>query len=442
MQVLSTISIDLQRPRAPIIIHAKQGDKLTRGVVVKLYSNGAEWTIPTEVTDFYVAYSKPDGKGGNYNKMPDNTTPACTSANNTITAIFAPQVLTCAGRVRVDINMVNANEDALHTFGFYIQVEAAAESGITSEDYWKNPTLASMQAQIDEFDTKFVQIPDETAYSGDLVSVAAIGSDGKPTKMTYTPRNDFFFCPEVEFAGTAGTEINIDGKEFFPHQPLAVGAIIVGKNGYTAAVTSISDSNTMAKSTGMQIITPGAIGAKDVSYSGSIGEYEPRNVSSAIEALMNYTDDKVGSIPVTKDATADYAASGASTVQAWATMADAGNANSYRVREGRYRVTDLGDVCTVEIVDSTYTSRAVRRVTLTSVDDEANAYWHIYTSVTPGTISYESIGIAGDIGAITLQSKQYQLLPTTTTADNGSFLRVVGGAWTKVQLTDVSEVGA
>ena len=182
------------------------------------------------------------------------------------------------------------------------------------------------------------------------------------------------------------------------------------------------------------------IDASSVAYSGSVGEYSPKNVSAAIDALMNYTDDKVGSI--TEDATADYAASGASTVMGWATMADANDANKYRVRAGRYRVTDVGDVYTVEIVDSTYDSWAVRRVTVTSVDDESNAYWSIYTSVKPGTISYESIGIAGDGGSITLQGKLYQLLPLVTAADNGAFVRVVNGAWKAVQLTNVAEVGA
>lgn len=184
------------------------------------------------------------------------------------------------------------------------------------------------------------------------------------------------------------------------------------------------------------------LGASDVSYSGSIGEYEPRNVSSALEALMNYTDDKVGSIPVTKDATADYASSGASSVQAWATMAKTGSTTQYRVAAGQYRVTDAGDVYTVRIVDSTYTSWTVRRVEIVSSDDESNAYWSIYTSVKPGTISYESIRIAGDGGGITLQGKPYQLLPLVTAADNGAFVRVVNGAWKAVQLTDVSEVGA
>lgn len=184
------------------------------------------------------------------------------------------------------------------------------------------------------------------------------------------------------------------------------------------------------------------LGASDVSYSGDIGEFKPKNVSAALEALMNYTDDKVDSIPVTKDATADYNASGASSVEAWATMAKTGDTTKYRVAAGEYRVTDAGDVYTVRIVDSTYTSWTVRRVEIVSGGDEANAYWSIYTATEPGLISYESIGIAGDSGSITLQGKLYQLPPLVTAADNGAFMRVVNGAWAAAQLTDVSEVGA
>lgn len=184
------------------------------------------------------------------------------------------------------------------------------------------------------------------------------------------------------------------------------------------------------------------LGASDVSYSGDIGEFKPKNVSAALEALMNYTDDKVDSIPVTKDATADYAESGASSVEAWATMAKTGNTAQYRVAAGEYRVTVAGDVYTVRIVDSTYTSWTVRRVEIVSGDDESNAYWSIYTNAEPGGAIYESIGIAVDSGSITLQDKLYQLPPPVTAADNGSFLRVVNGLWTAAQLTDVSEVGA
>lgn len=420
MQILSSINIDLQRPRAPIIVHAKQGDKFTRGVVVKLYNNGTAWTIPTEVTDVFVTFCKSDGKGGTYNKLPDNTTSACTKTGNTITAKFAPQVLTCAGLVRVDLKMVNAAEDVLKTFGFYVQVEEDAESGIKSEDYWKNATLAGLQAKIGDLENL------QTSEKGSVVGAI---NEVIP---------DLFFCPDFKVWTGIGIEETIDGYEWYPHQNPHVGAIVVGGNGYTAVVTRTGD-HTLTKSLGTQIFVP-LMSARDVTYNGKIGDYEPKNVSAAIEALMNYTDDKVGSI--TEDATADYSASGASSVQAWATMAKTGSTTQYRVAAGQYRVTDAGDVYTVRIVDSTYTSRTIRRVEIVSSDDEANAYWSIYTATKPGLISHESIGIAGDGGSITLQGKLYQLPPLVTAADNGAFMRVVNGAWAAAQLTDVSEVGA
>lgn len=526
MQILSSINIDLQRPRAPIIVHAKQGDKLTRGVVVKLYNNGTAWTIPTEVTDVFVTFCKSDGKGGTYNKLPDNTTPACTKTGNTITAKFAPQVLTCAGLVRVDLKMVNAAEDVLKTFGFYVQVEEDAESGIKSEDYWKNATLAGLQAKIGDLENL------QTSEKGSVVDAI---NEVIP---------DLFFCPTFKVWTGVGIEDAIDGHELYPHQNPHVGAIVVGSNGYTAVVTQTGD-HTLTKSLGTQIFVP-LMSAHDVTYNGKIGVYEPKNVSAAFEAVINTIDAipvpsarkadlddvlavsavdaagvptawryrnmpynlffapevdipakpysagdatteinlggyallpenavRVGETVVGKngymaevaaldedgdpivrstgdrlidlpsnDATADYAESGAQSVKAWATMAKTGDAAQYRVAAGEYRVTDAGDVCTVRIVDSTYTSWTIRRVEIVSSDDEANAYWSIYTATKPGLISYESIGIAGDGGSITLQGKLYQLPPLVTAADNGSFLRVVNGAWAAAQLTDVSEVGA
>lgn len=160
------------------------------------------------------------------------------------------------------------------------------------------------------------------------------------------------------------------------------------------------------------------LGASDVSYSGSIGEYDPKNVSAALEALMIYTDDKVDSIPVTKDATADYNASGASSVEAWATMAKTGDASQYRVAAGQYRVTDAGDVYTVRIVDSTYTSWTVRRVSIAVGDDEANAYVDVYTCNAPGTQIHHVLGVGSDDSAIVIGGKRYPLVTSPETEGN------------------------
>lgn len=160
------------------------------------------------------------------------------------------------------------------------------------------------------------------------------------------------------------------------------------------------------------------IDASSVAYSGSIGEYEPKNVSAALEALMNYTDDKVGSIPVEEDATADYKASGASSVQAWTTMAKTGSTTQYRVAAGEYRVTVEGDVYTVRIVDSTYTSCTVRRVEIVGGDDEANAYVDVYTCNAPGTQIHHVLGVGSDDSAIVIGGKRYPLATSPETEGN------------------------
>lgn len=209
------------------------------------------------------------------------------------------------------------------------------------------------------------------------------------------------------------------------------------------------------------------LGASDVSYSGSIGEYEPKNVSAALEALMNYTDDKVDSIPVTKDATADYNASGASSVQAWATMAKTGDATKYRVAAGRYQINLSGFSDSVVITD--VPGSTVRVVKITECSSDPFVYLSVYSADSPGATPVRQVDFSSEENYLYIQDKNLLLpyygtedqgkvltvddrgypkwkaaaaLPTVGTADNGAFMRVVDGAWTKVQLTNVAEVGA
>lgn len=209
------------------------------------------------------------------------------------------------------------------------------------------------------------------------------------------------------------------------------------------------------------------LGASDVSYSGNIGEYEPKNVSAALEALMNYTDDKVDSIPVTKDATADYAESGASSVEAWATMAKTGDTTKYRVASGRYQINLSGFSDSVVITD--VPGSTVRVVKITECSSDPFVYLSVYSANSPGAAPVEQVYFSSEENLLDVSGKNLLLpyygaedqgkvltvddrgypkwkasaaLPTVGAADNGSFLRVVNGKWKAAQLTDVSEVGA
>lgn len=158
----------------------------------------------------------------------------------------------------------------------------------------------------------------------------------------------------------------------------------------------------------------------------------PTDVQSALNILRALVD------PLGMDATADYKASGASTVQGWATMADAGNANSYRVREGRYRITDdLGGVSTVEIVDNTI----ARTVRITEYQADDFIYVEVFLASTPGGTLHRAIYLSTEENLFLVNGVNY-FVPYADARDNGSFLRVVNGKWAAAQLTDVSEVGA
>lgn len=158
----------------------------------------------------------------------------------------------------------------------------------------------------------------------------------------------------------------------------------------------------------------------------------PTDVQSALDILRALVD------PLGLDATADYAESGASTVAGWATMADAGNANSYRVREGRYRITDdSGGVSMVEITDNTI----ARLVKITEHLFDDFVYVEVFLASTPGETLHRTIYFSSEEHLFDIDGSNY-FVPYVDARDNGSFLRVVNGKWKAAQLTDVSEVGA
>lgn len=209
------------------------------------------------------------------------------------------------------------------------------------------------------------------------------------------------------------------------------------------------------------------LGASDVSYSGDIGEFKPKNVSAALEALMNYTDDKVDSITVTEDATADYNSSGAQSVEAWATMAKTGSTTQYRVTAGRYQINQSGFSDSVVITD--VPGSTVRVVKITECSSDPFVYLSVYSADSPGATPVTQVDFSSEENFLSVfktnlllphygaedqgkvltvddrgfpKWKASAALPTVGAADNGSFLRVVNGLWTAAQLTDVSEVGA
>lgn len=187
----------------------------------------------------------------------------------------------------------------------------------------------------------------------------------------------------------------------------------------------------------------------------------PTDVQSALNILRALVD------PLGMDATADYKASGASTVKDWATMADANDATKYRVMAGRYQINQSGFTDSVVITD--VPGSTVRVLQITECSSDPFVYLSVYSAESPGATPVMQVDFSSEENFLYVFEKNLLLpyygtedqgkvltvddrgypkwkasaaLPTVGAADNGSFLRVVNGTWAAAQLTDASEVGA
>ena len=156
MIVTHKIKMDLSRRGITPVVHMVQGDSNTRALEISLYDNGQPWEIPQGITAA-VAFSKADGTKGLYDKLPDKSN-ATTIAGSVVTAILAPEVLTCAGQVRVAIVLYDAEMDTLATFTIMVVVEAnpAAGKQISNNYYYLqnmeqvNAAYADILTRLDE----------------------------------------------------------------------------------------------------------------------------------------------------------------------------------------------------------------------------------------------------------------------------------------------------
>lgn len=143
MIITHKIKMDLLEPGQMPRLHAVQDDQYSRNLEMSLYSGGAEWEIPEEVT-VVIRYCKPDGTGGEYNLLPDDST-AWTAEGNVLTIALAPQVMTVPGMVTLSAVLVSG-EKQISTFTVCLNVKPAVKGILThSENYVRLLTLGTVE---------------------------------------------------------------------------------------------------------------------------------------------------------------------------------------------------------------------------------------------------------------------------------------------------------
>ncbi len=133
------IKMDLVCPTFTPQLSAVQDDQYSRNVEFFMLSDGVPWVIPADTTTI-IRYLKCDGKGGEYDMLPDKTT-AYAVDGNILTIALAPQVLTTPGNVMLSVTL----QKGLHTIStFTIAINVRPRLNIVtaeSQDYFSISTI-------------------------------------------------------------------------------------------------------------------------------------------------------------------------------------------------------------------------------------------------------------------------------------------------------------
>ena len=175
------------------VIYAVQDDKYSRKLELSLLANGEKWIVPEDTT-ILIRYCKSDGKGGEYDTLPDEST-AWTVEDNVLTLTLAPQVLTTPGIVNLAVMLMHKQEQ-ISTFSIIVCVEPSVHASMgESETYFHVPGFLPAPAEAEV--GQHLQIASVDS-SGHVTAVKAVTME-KSGKAIVEPMDDDI--PKVFFGG-------------------------------------------------------------------------------------------------------------------------------------------------------------------------------------------------------------------------------------------------
>ncbi len=136
--VTHKIKMDLVNPEFTPQINAVQDDRYVRNIEFFLTADWLPWNIPEDST-VIVRYFKCDGKGGEYDTLPDKTR-AYTISKNILTIALAPQVLTTAGNTRLSVTL-SQGQSTISTFTVSINVRRRLNVDLAESESYYNVSV-------------------------------------------------------------------------------------------------------------------------------------------------------------------------------------------------------------------------------------------------------------------------------------------------------------
>lgn len=164
MEIKNQVKFDMASGGAPIRIDAVQGELATRVLEASLYSSGVPLDLSGLVAS--VAYEKPDGTSGWYDKMPDGTS-ACEINGNTVRAKFEPQMVVVPGDV-VAVIRIESSDGSKRAITFPFVVNVYKDPGANaekSEDYYSVHNWDDVNSKFAEIEEILGRVGSATTYT-------------------------------------------------------------------------------------------------------------------------------------------------------------------------------------------------------------------------------------------------------------------------------------
>lgn len=166
MIITTKITMDLHQPKIIPVVNAVQTDSYSRNLEIALYDDGVPFRIPEDAA-VMIRYRKFDGKGGEYDTLPDGT-PAWFVKGKTLTVALAPQVLSSPGNVDLSVSLICGGRQ-LSTFPIWLDVQPISSAQIAdSANYF--------------YVTGLLPAP-SNAKAGDYLRISAVNDQGRVTGL-------------------------------------------------------------------------------------------------------------------------------------------------------------------------------------------------------------------------------------------------------------------
>ena len=164
--IINKLKLNMKRCGITPTVDAAQGDIDSRGLELFLYDGEDPYLLPENLA-VLIQYKKGDGKGGEYDTLPDGR-PAWSARRNKLIILLANQMFTFPGSVSMTISLIS---DGMQISTFPIQLNVLPEAKAISEN------------SEDYFNIAGFLVAPGNAEPGQFLKITSVNTEGRVTQL-------------------------------------------------------------------------------------------------------------------------------------------------------------------------------------------------------------------------------------------------------------------